>query len=519
MADSLYDIIAPHLSSSGFGIPIPRPDDPVTIEYLQAITRLSHTSLTTTEPQRLVSEAQAISLSLQTIATRSYRGILTSSDHLSHISASVPQIRASARALSEDEIPKLDSAATAFAKRYARPAQNPALAKRREALTLATSVDRISDILEIPTLLSSAIAAGGGGGGGYQTQPGSSTAGTQSRLSSASANSSYTAALDLFSHVKRLQTLYPHSRLIHLVGQQAGEEMKRMTTNLLTSLQSKNLKLAGAMRTIGWLRRIAPELDSSWGWYPSQPGSSSSSSSTGNNNSNNSNSNTASSGAPKSTSEGSLGAVLLVCRLTNLLATLDGLEPLRVLAEQEARNYAASGSSSSRSWTDGQHTERYLKRYIEVFREQSFSIVSTFKGVFAGSKPDGSNPSSSSPPSSSSSDPAPAIPSALATFPLHLSNLLIHTLRLYLPVLRDGATRESVCSQVLFCADSLGRLGADFGLLLASLLDELGEDENVNGGGTEGERRDMPEWIDLFKKHKVQVSRLETLASGASAAR
>jgi hypothetical protein len=231
---------------------------------------------------------------------------------------------------------------------------------------------------------------------------------------------------------------------------------------------------------------------------------------------------------------------------------LEALEPLRELAEQETsqreqalKSVPSSETTSAKtkakrresggprsSMPSGQQTERYLKRYIEIFREQSFAIVSMYKSIFPAALPAPSStddiPMSStaaitSPIASSphqDGDDAVAttllpLPSPLATFPAHLTSTLFDTLRTYMPNVTDPASRDSLLTQVLYCAGSLGRLGGDFSMMVAVLEEELAEEaarrldvENVDGEVRDGE------WVKIVKKHRVHASRLELLASG-----
>ena len=203
---------------------------------------------------------------------------------------------------------------------------------------------------------------------------------------------------------------------------------------------------------------------------------------------------------------------------------LSALDPLRDLADQETAirlRDSSSNASTKDAWSVGQQTERYLKRYIEIFREQSFAIVSTYKSIF----PSGPETSASedlglkfksfglrsvtAPQATPTQDPLSPLPSALATFPLHLVGLLTNTLKQYLPNVRDRSSRESLLTQVLYCAGSLGRLGGDFSLLLAELGvdgEESDEEEDNSDGG---------EWVEVMRKHRVLAGKLESLASGA----
>lgn len=346
-----------------------------------------------------------------------------------------------------DSIPKLVEEAVRFSETFHKNAGSEALEKRRKALLLSRNVDKLADILDLPTLVSSAISS-------------SASAGVNTAPSASTTTLNYASALDLNAHIRRLHGLYPESKLISNVSAQAEEAMQDMATNLIASLRTQGLKLAAAMRTISWLRRVAPELDAK----------------------------------DSSSRDGDLGGLFLVCRLANLMAMLQALEPLRELADQETTRQQASPTKkdSATAWSGGQQTERYLKRYIEIFREQSFAIISMYKSIFP---PNDANESLGG--AKANEDPLLPLPSALATFPLHLVEMLTETLRRYLPNVQDRSSRDSLLTQVLYCAGSLGRLGGDFSMILALLADDE-EEENE-------------EWVDVIKKHKVLAGRLESM--------
>jgi hypothetical protein len=253
----------------------------------------------------------------------------------------------------------------------------------------------------------------------------------------------YSSTLDLYAHVRRLASLYPSSPLVTSIMSEADAAIRQMATDLIVSLKAPSLKLAAALRTVGWLKRIVPDLVS---------------------------------GVPP---EDALPALYLVCRVGTLISLLDALEPLRELADEER---ARQGRSTQSSF-GGQQTERYLKRYIEIFREHSFSIASVFKNVNASFTSTAND--------TSETDPLRPLPSAISTLPLHLVEMLLETLRQYLPGVKDQAARESILTQVLYCSGSLGRLGADFGMLLATI--------------------GVSEWVDLVKRHRLLAGRLESV--------
>jgi uncharacterized phage infection (PIP) family protein YhgE len=281
MADSLLELLAPRLET-------PQENDATTSQYLNRLSTLSLDALQTTEPQSLAQSSHSTLLSLQALSNRSHRAFITSADHLSTLRSSIPQLTREAQQL-RDAIPKLDEEAVKFSTKYSKITDNAALERRKKAMQLARNVDRLSDILELPSLLSTAVSAASANSG------------------AGAASTTYSSALDLHTHIKRLQTLYPESPLIQDVASQAEDAMKEMTTNLIAGLRGQNLRLAAGMRTVGWLRRVAPDLES-----------------------------LQSEGAA-GTGEGALGAIFLICRLAHLVSTLEALDPLRELADQEGQ--------------------------------------------------------------------------------------------------------------------------------------------------------------------------------------
>ncbi|KAK3622715.1 hypothetical protein LTR56_022008 [Elasticomyces elasticus] len=487
-------------------LPATTANDAQTSSYLTRLTTLSLPDLSTTEPASLLQAAHSHLRNLQALSKRSHKAVIASASHLAELSNILPGLTTQAQTL-RDHIPTLENAATTFASKYARnTTETPVLDRRKRALLLTRNLDRVSDVLDLPSLLSSTVAAAG------------QTPNTNTNSGTAATTTNYASALDLHSHIKRLHTLYPHSALIHHISQSAEQEIEHLTAILITSLQSPGLKLAAAIRTVGWLRRVAPELTDH---------------------------------APPSlrpaNDDGALGTLFLLSRLRNLNNNLKALDPLRELADQEtvrrkrlqttngvskakqgAVQQPGSGSGSG-ALTAGQSSERYLKRFLEIFREQSFAIVSMYRSVFPGGvpTPERSEVEVASLEGDGDDDDALLpLPSPLSTFTLHLVDILTATLREYLPNIADKSSRESLLTQVLYCAGSLGRLGGDFGLMIAGLGEELaaGDADDGDGDGDGegrgvGKDRDVDgdgdvEWVQVMKKHRIQASRLEVLARG-----
>ncbi|KZM27379.1 uncharacterized protein EKO05_0010481 [Ascochyta rabiei] len=476
MADPLYELLTPYLDAHA----PPSSPDAVTNTYLARLTTLPLDALTSSEPQSLSQSAQSVLRALQALAKRSHRPIIASADHLLHLGHVLPHIAQEAATV-HAALPRLETAAQQFADKYGKSAHSPLLDRRRKAMLLSRNIDRVADVLDLPTLLSSAISS-------------SAAAATHaaSATSSLASNANYASALDLHAHIKRLHTLYPASQLVASLARQAEQEMKTMTTNLIASLQSQGIKLAAAMRTVGWLRRVAPELDEAWPTKQTGIGS----------------------------GEGSVGALFLVCRLACLESMLGALDPLRELADHETDRRLGANANIDRGWSVGQQTEKYLKKYLEVFREQSFAVISMYKSIFPSALPaPAADDAAPAVKPVAEANPLQPIPSALATFPLHLVEMLFDTLRAYLPNVRDRSARDSLLTQVLYCAGSLGRLGGDFSMMIALLEEDLkAELENQDDATSEAQETEE-EWVDVMKKHRVQASRLELLASGVGTGR
>ncbi|KAL8921398.1 MAG: hypothetical protein Q9208_005724 [Pyrenodesmia sp. 3 TL-2023] len=482
MADPLYELLTPYLEQPPSSRSTTASIDATTSRYLNRLSTLSLSSLTSQEPQSLAQSSHSTLLSVQSLSSRSNAAVIASSEHFSSLQDTLPLLAEEANRL-QDAVPKLDESAAAFSTTYSRSSENEVLDRRKRALLMERNADRLADILDLPTLLSSAISS--------------------SAASGASTSTNYATALDLYSHIKRLHLLYSDSPLINSVYAQTESAMQDLTSHLISSLRATNIKLAAAMRTVGWLRRVAPDLDAI--------------------------------GHRTENREGLLGYLFLVCRLSTLTATLSALEPLRRLADQEtetrlrkASTFRGGTTANDNAWHGGQQTERYLKKYIEVFREQSFSIISMYKSIFPSAADEsmadevqlpfkslGLKSISTASQNATSLDRSEEVPSALSTFPSHLTDLLLDTLRHYLPNVLDKTSRESLLTQILYCAGSLGRLGGDFSLMLAMLDAEIGDGQD----DSDDDEGDASHWVEVMKKHRELAGRLEALASGAGTAK
>ena len=395
--------------------------DDETHTYLAQLSGLATATLDT-EAASLAQTSQSLHVALQGLSKKSHDPIIRAVAQHDVLQTSLQSIGDKSAKL-RSSISRIDSEVVRFSTAFNKSSQHGVIAKRRRDLLFLYNVERLVDVLDVPTLLLTAVTSG---------------------------PASHSSALDLSGHIRRLHSLFPESALVSSVAEEADSHIHQLAFGLVLSLGTAGLKLASAIRTASLLRRLVPET------------------------------------LPPATKDGQekmLGTVFLLRRTSTLALMLDALEPLRNLADNEKSNTAAAENSAS--WSGGQHTERYLKRYVEVFREHSFAIITMFRSVFV-------------PHAAESTDPLQPVPPGLSTLVLHLVDMLLEPLDNYLPVIRDQSSRDSILTQVLYCAGSLGRLGGDFGLLLFGI------------GPRESEVEAEHEWVEVARRHRFLTGRLES---------
>ncbi|KAL2159277.1 hypothetical protein VTH06DRAFT_2712, partial [Thermothelomyces fergusii] len=191
MADILYELLVPpDTSSSSSSSPssssLPSTPDRSALEYLETLASQPLSSLSSSEPQALAQSSHGLLLSLQALSKKSHKQMIESASHHATLRATLPALAASTAEL-RNAIPRLDSEAVRFSTAFGKSGESEVLARRKKALLLSRNVERLVDVLELPTLLASAVSA---------------------------APANYSSALDLNGHVRRLRSIYPGSPLV-----------------------------------------------------------------------------------------------------------------------------------------------------------------------------------------------------------------------------------------------------------------------------------------------------------------
>jgi len=428
--DPLLELLLPHIPPSAV------PSSETANSYPSRLTSLPLSTILTSEPSSLNTTHHTLTLSLQSLVSRNHKAVITSSSHLSTLPDALATLSNSLQQL-ESALPSLTSSLNTFTSTYAR--DSVPLHTRHQNALLHSNLDRLLDILQLPSLLQSLIAA-----------------------------QNYPSALDTLSHVRRLQALYPTSPVVTSVHTSCESLQRSLTSSLISTLRGP-LKLPVAMKTIGFLRRTVGAAD-----------------------------------------ERDVRGVFLVCRHAHLLGLLAALEPLRELADEEVAGV-------------GVQAERYLKRWLEVFREQSFGIQGMYRSIFPGSMSPATTggtatPTTTTRPGHSRTSSSlstvlvdddvdgGAMPDPVAAYEARLVEMLVEVLRNYLGKVADKGVRESLLTQVMYASGSLGRLGGEFAGVLAG-IDGVFEGEGEDGG--------EQEYVTVVERQKVLAGRLEaTMATG-----
>lgn len=195
-------------------------------------------------------------------------------------------------------------------------------------------------------------------------------------------NGYYSEAMDLASHVRLLYIRYPLP-VVQSIKEQVQALSDLMLVQLIDHLR-RPIKLAATMNVIGHLRRM-----------------------------------------DAFESETELRMVFLRCRHDFLEQRLDRIKRVETSEEKSS-----------------QEAFEYLKRYIDVMREQMFEIATHYMSVF--------------PHQDSSSI------TILSNYMIHLIRTMKATLESHLKWIKDASSLASLLTQIQYCGMSLGRIGLDF---------------------------------------------------------
>ncbi|KAI8341429.1 Dor1-like family-domain-containing protein [Chlamydoabsidia padenii] len=204
-------------------------------------------------------------------------------------------------------------------------------------------------------------------------------------------NGYYSEAMDLAAHVRLLQVRYPHLPVIDTIQSQVQASSDLMLIQLISHLRQP-IKLAAAMNVIGCLRRMDV-----FG------------------------------------SERELRMVFLRCRHNCMQQRL---EKIKKPMEDTVSN--------------SQDTFDYLKRYVDIMREQMFEMATHYMSVFSNKETD----------------------TLLPDYMTQLVMQIQQTLKDHLSFIDDTSALASLLTQLQYCGMSLGRVGLDFRSLFVQSFEQ-----------------------------------------------
>ncbi|KAI8093475.1 Dor1-like family-domain-containing protein [Halteromyces radiatus] len=225
-------------------------------------------------------------------------------------------------------------------------------------------------------------------------------------------NEYYAEAMDLAAHVRLLQVRYPLP-VIRTIQEQVQQSSDLMLIQLVSHLRQP-IKLAAAMNVIGYLRRM-----------------------------------------DAFNSENELRVVFLRCRHSYLEQRLERIKkpladnPTTIVSLSSPTTTTTTTTTRTTS-TNSQETFDYLKRYVDVMREQMFEMATQYMSVFSSKEND----------------------TLFVDYMTHLVTRMEHTLKEHLGYIDDTSALASLLTQLQYCGMSLGRVGLDFRQLFVGLFEK-----------------------------------------------
>jgi hypothetical protein len=207
-------------------------------------------------------------------------------------------------------------------------------------------------------------------------------------------------ALDLATHAARLAARFPHVQAVQDVHAEANAAIRTLLGQLLATLRSPG-KLPTLFRAVSFLRRmrVFPERE---------------------------------------------------LALAFLTGRLEALNVALASAEGEKR-----GLDAPDAWV------RYMKKYIDTWREGVHDLLTQYAAIFL-----------ERPPADLPPEDLQTLRSLLPTCTAQLFSRLIDALRVALPRLPDAPALTALLTQLTYCATSFARLGFDFRALLPPLFED-----------------------------------------------
>ncbi|KAF5384767.1 hypothetical protein D9615_001053 [Tricholomella constricta] len=388
------------------------------------------------EPGALQTQAHHLTSSLTSLTHTSYPTFLVLHQSTSALTNSLQDLSSSLSSLITTSLPALQDATAAWHTRT-----TDILHKRSKARLVLDQHDKIKDLLDIPIFIDSCVR-----------------------------NGYFQEALALATHVRAMATRPGAPLILVSIHVEVEAAIAQMLVVLLRTLNEPGRKLPALWKAVNFLRKMdafGPGQDQS-----DHP--------------------VLACLAPHDGDRASAEELLALAFLSGRLACLTAaLEPISRDIHRLTNPTATSASTDhelpvhanghSLSDHDKEDIARYLKKYIDVWREGAYDIITQYSTIFLGQHHQ--NPQTTSLPKSPTSHRRPSLqlqfaplaptptlaPSLLPLLSPHLVSHLLPLLKTTLPLL-PLPLLPSLLTQLTYCATAFTRVGLDFRGLVAGIF-------------------------------------------------
>lgn len=422
--------------------------------YLSHLTSLPLPELLS-EPSVLQTQAHHLTSSLTSLTHTSYPTFLALHSTTSALTSSLDSLSSSLDALLTTSLPALEESAAAWHTRT-----DAVLQDRGKARIVLEQHDKIKDLFDIPLFIDTCVR-----------------------------NGYFSEALSLANHAASL-ALGPEAPLILTSLQvEVQHSITQMLLSLLATLHEPNRKLPALWKAVNFLRKI--DAFGSEKYLHNLSASISVQGETQN-----------ITADDTVSAEEQLALAFLTGRLTCLAGAL---EPIARDINSLINNNRSPQTKTLVSPIDGENeirniprtmtdrdredVSRYLKKYIDIWREGVYDIITQYSTIFLEEQPHHRQQLSKPPPPSSTSTHIPFSPPVQSYEPTqtlpqpqpptHLLSLLTsHLLQKYLlPLLHSTLPLlplhllTPLLTQLTYCANAFARVGLDFRGLLGGMIE------------------------------------------------
>ncbi|KAF7436202.1 hypothetical protein PC9H_003029 [Pleurotus ostreatus] len=423
------------------------PSTPASEGYLKHLTTLPLPDLLA-EPTLLQTQAHYLTSSLVTLAHTSYPTFLAVHQSNAALNLSLKTLSTSLDTLVSDSLPALEQCASDWKNRT-----ESVLKERKRARVVLEQHEKLRDLLDIPLLIDTCVR-----------------------------NGYFGEALSLAAHARSLATLFDNDDLgdkgkqgaqsppvlLSSILAEVDQSITQMLVSLLATLHEPHRKLPALFKAVNFLRRMNVFGGAANSTSPTIPIHSPVATKVNGKGSDLASGHTHHGASADETirAEQQLALAFLSGRETCLVASLDGCgrSIQGVIRELQATPGEGTRQLEERELED---IARYLKKYIDTWREAVYDIVTQYSTIFLERSPLPSNP----PPTKQQlRELHSSLHSLLSTYATHsLTKHLVATLSSALPLLAPPAL-PSLLTQLTYCASAFGRVGLDFRGLLADIM-------------------------------------------------